>query len=407
MQNLNQEISFEVAEKNETVTVAIPTPAVAAIAEPLPPLTEQQRKDLETVHPNLKAQIERSMRRKNQQPKTLTTKAPPTFAYKLQPHEEAFLKKAKSQKEREEIWIAIRADQRAKQQKEQAQQLQQAIQTNRKPKPFPTRANKKKQRPAPLTILQTIRYKAGAKYDLLAAERIVSHICRRQGNQKNQQRKGCFESIPNMAKACRIRINRFRKLLAWLTKAGILIAEYREHRSTKYTVAPGRQMIMPMIIDDLKLTPTQNAVARIILRYGIISIRQTAELANASARTAARTAKLLEEKQIVTVRRIQGFTNEYKFCHKVLKFLKRTVAKRPGGLLPKRHPLRNFRGRLSQLRTERAKRQAQQRDLEQREAWKKANPREAAILEEIKAIGRATGNYAKAFLDNCHRLKTA
>ena len=39
-------------------------------------------------------------------------------------------------------------------------------------------------------------------------------------------------------------------------------------------------MIMPMIIDDLKLTPTQNAVTRIMLRYGIISIRQAAKLAH-------------------------------------------------------------------------------------------------------------------------------
>ena len=133
-----------------------------------------------------------------------------------------------------------------------------------------------------------------------------------------------------MAKACRIRVNRFRKLLAWLTKAGILIAENREYQTTKYTVAPGRQMIMPMIIDDLKLTPAQNAVARIMLRYGIISIRQAAKLANASARTAARTVKILEEKQVVNVRRIQGVTNEYQFCKKVLKILKRTVDKRTG-----------------------------------------------------------------------------
>ncbi len=210
-----------------------------------------------------------------------------------------------------------------------------------------------------------------------------------------------------MAKACRIRIHRFRKLLSWLTKAGILIAEYREHQPNKYTVAPGRQMIMPVVIDDLKLTPTQNAVARIMLRYGIISIRQTAELANASARTAARTAKLLEEKQVVTIRRIQGFTSEYKFCHKVLKFLKRTVAKRPGGLSPKRPSLKNVGRKLSQIRAERAKRQALQHDLEQREARKKANPKLAAILEEINQIGKATGSYAKVFADNCHRLKTA
>ena len=85
---------------------------------------------------------------------------------------------------------------------------------------------------------------------------------------------------------------------------------------------------MPIVIDELKLTPAQNAVARIMLRYGIISIRQAARLANASARTAARTVKLLEAKEVVKVRRIQGFTNEYQFCRKVLKLLKRTVAKR-------------------------------------------------------------------------------
>lgn len=162
-----------------------------------------------------------------------------------------------------------------------------------------------------------------------------------------------------------------------------------------------------MIIDDLKLTPAQNAVARIMLRYGIISIRQAAKLANASARTAARTVKILEEKEVVKVRRFQGFTNEYQFCKKVLKILKRTVAKRPRGLLPKRHPLRNVGIKLSQLRTERAKRQALQRDKERRKAWEKANPKQAAILKEINDIGKATGNYFKAFLDNCHRLNNA
>ncbi len=52
-----QERSFEVTEENETVTVPIKTTSIAEIAAPLPPLTEQQRKDLETVHPNLKAQM--------------------------------------------------------------------------------------------------------------------------------------------------------------------------------------------------------------------------------------------------------------------------------------------------------------------------------------------------------------
>lgn len=221
MRSTIQERSFEVAEENETVTVPIKTTAIAEIAAPLPPLTKEQRKDLETVHPNLKAQIERSMRRQNKREQQRPTPAPPTTtalptpAYELQPHEEEFLNKAKSQKEREEIWIAIRADQRLRQRREQEKQLQQSLQTNQR-QPIPTRARGKKKRRAPLTILQTIRYKAGARYDLLAAERIVAHICRRQGNRKNQQRRGCFESIPNMAKACRIRINRFRKLLDWL-----------------------------------------------------------------------------------------------------------------------------------------------------------------------------------------------
>ncbi len=295
MPTINQERNFEVAEEKETVTVPIKTTSIAEIAAPLPPLTEQQRKDLETVHPNLKAQVERSMRRQNKREQQ--QRALPTPAYKLQPHEEEFLNKAKSQKEREEIWIAIRADQRLRQRREQEKQLQQTTQTNQR-KPITTKARAKKKRRAPLTILQTIRYKAGARYDLIAAERIVSHICRRQGNRKNQQRRGCFESIPNMAKACRIRINRFRKLLDWLTKAGILIAEYREHQPNKYTVAHGRQMIMPMIIDDLKLTPAQNAVARIMLRYGIISIRQAAKLANASKNTASRPSRSLKRKRL-------------------------------------------------------------------------------------------------------------
>ena len=210
-----------------------------------------------------------------------------------------------------------------------------------------------------------------------------------------------------MARACRIRISRTRKLLAWLTKAGILIAENREHRTTKYTVAPGRQMIMPMIIDDLKLTPTQNAVARIMLRYGIISIRQAAKLANTSKNTASRTAKILEQKEVVKIRRIEGCTSEYKFCRKVLKFFKGTVPKRPGGLLTKRPALRNFEGRLSQIRAEKAKRQAHERDLERRKAWEKANPKEAAITKAILEQGKATGNYFKAFFDHYGRPKTA
>ena len=412
MQTTNQGISFKVAKENETVTVAIQTPP---LAETLPPLTPEQREVLEKTHPELQEQAENWMRRRNQQQRqptgpptkptttanTTTAKPTPTPANKLQPHEEDALKKAKSQKERAEIQIAIRANQQIRQRKEQAIQLQ------RKPIPFLKRGKKTKQRRAPLTILQTIRFKTGAKYDVIAAERIVAHICRRQGNKKNQQRRGCFESVPNMAKACRIRISRLRKLLTWLTKAGILIAEYRQHQPNKYTVAPGRQMIMPMIIDDLKLTPTQNAVARIMLRYGIISIRQAARLANASARTAARTVKLLEEKEVVTVRRIEGCTNEYQFCRKVLKFLKRTVAKRTRPLLTKRPALRNFRGKLSQLRTERALKQAKERDERERKAWEKANPKQAAILKEIKEIGKATGNFARAFLDNCDRLKTA
>ncbi len=295
--------------------------------------------------------LERSMRRQNKREQQ--QQALPTPAYKLQPHEEEFLNKAKSQKEREEIWIAIRADQRLRQRREQEKQLQQTTQTNQR-KPITTKARAKKKRRAPLTILQTIRYKAGARYDLIAAERIVSHICRRQGNRKNQQRRGCFESIPNMAKACRIRINRFRKLLDWLTKAGILIAEYREHQPNKYTVAHGRQMIMPMIIDDLKLTPAQNAVARIMLRYGIISIRQAAKLANASKNTASRTARLLEEKEVVKVRRFQGFTNEYKFCRKVLKLFGRTVPKTTG-LKERRKKAFSNQNRKSQTTSPRAR----------------------------------------------------
>ena len=210
-----QEVSLKVAEKNETVTVPIKTTSIAEIAEPLPPPTKKQRKN----------------QREQQQ------QALPTPAYKLQPHEEEFLNKAKSQKERDEIWIAIRADQRLRQRREQEKRIQQTLQTNQR-QPIPTRTRGKKKRRNPLTILQTIRHKAGARYDLIAAERIVSHICRRQGSAKNQERRGCFETVHNMAKACRIRVNRFRKLLAWLNKAGILIAEHREHQTTKYTVAP-------------------------------------------------------------------------------------------------------------------------------------------------------------------------
>ena len=144
-----------------------------------------------------------------------------------------------------------------------------------------------------------------------------------------------------------------------------------------------------------------------MLRYGIISIRQAARMANASPRTAARTVKILEEKEVVKVKRFQGFANEYQFCKKVLKLLKRTVAKRPRGLLPKGHRLRNYRGKLSLLRNQMAIQQAKIRDEQQRKAWEMANPKQAAILKEINDIGKATGNFARAFLDNCHRLKDA
>lgn len=411
MRTKNQEISFEVAEENETVTVDIKTPFLFTEPLPTPPTAPTTPTyDIYSPHPDDVEVPPKGMAYsdwKEQKLRERIAEQPtPTTAYKLQPHEEEFLKKAKSQKERNEIWKAIRADQQIRLRREKSKQIQKTLQTNRQQrKAFPTRANKKRR--APLTILQTIRFKTGAKYNLLAAERIVAHICRRQGGKKNQERRGCFESIPNMAKACRIRINRFRKLIHWLTKAGILIAEHREHRSTKYTVAPGRQMIMPMIIDDLKLTPAQNAVARILLRYGIISIRQAAKFAHASKNTASRTIKLLEEKQVVKIRRIQGCTSEYKFCRKVLKFFGRTVPKRPGGLSPKRPSLRNSGRRLSELRTERAIQQAKERAEERREAWKKANPKEAAILKEINEIGKATGNFFQAWKDNCHRLKTA
>ena len=162
-----------------------------------------------------------------------------------------------------------------------------------------------------------------------------------------------------------------------------------------------------MIIDDLKLTPAQNAVARIMLRYGIISIRQAARLANASARTAARTVKILEEKQVVNVRRFQGFANEYQFCKKVLKFFKRTVAKTPRELLPKRHPLRNVGRRLSQIRTERAIQQAKMRDEERRKAWEKANPKQTAIIKALKEQAKTPAEYFKALRTNLNRLANA
>ncbi len=50
--------------------------------------------------------------------------------------------------------------------------------------------------PAPLTILQTIRFKTSAKYDILAAERIVSHICRRQGGKKTSSAKVALKASP-------------------------------------------------------------------------------------------------------------------------------------------------------------------------------------------------------------------
>ena len=228
MHSKNQEVSFEVATKNETAAVAVKPPA---LADELPPLTTEQRELLKQAHPSLQAQLERIMRRKNQrqpqkQPTTATTPTTTTTPPKWPKHYEDALKNAKTRQEREDILTLIQAQECAKQRNQLDNEIQQAaIQRNhRQPIPQKNRAKagKKKKRRAPLTILQAIRFKTGARYDLLAAERIVFHICRRQGNKKNQQRKACFESVPNMAKACRIRISRTRKLLAWLTKAGIL-----------------------------------------------------------------------------------------------------------------------------------------------------------------------------------------
>ncbi len=56
-----------------------------------------------------------------------------------------------------------------------------------------------------------------------------------------------------------------------------------------------------------------------MFRYGIISFRQAAKLANASKTPTSRIAKFLEEKKIVSIGRIQGCTSGYKFWRKVLK----------------------------------------------------------------------------------------
>ena len=148
------------------------------------------------------------MRRKNQreqlsQPTTAPTPTTNTTPPKLPKYYEDALKNAKSPAERDEILRMIRIQESAKQRNQLTKEIQQStIQRNHR-QPIPqknsAKAGKKKKRRAPLTILQTIRFKTGAKYDLLAAERIVAHICRRQGSKRNQQRKGCFESVTNMA----------------------------------------------------------------------------------------------------------------------------------------------------------------------------------------------------------------
>lgn len=82
MPTLNQEASFEVVEKNETVAVAVKTPS---LAEQLPPLTPEQREALKTAHPSLRAQIECHAAPEKSTLKQQQT--PPTFAYKQQPHQ--------------------------------------------------------------------------------------------------------------------------------------------------------------------------------------------------------------------------------------------------------------------------------------------------------------------------------
>ena len=116
--------------------------------------------------------------------------------------------------------------------------------------------NRRRRRP---DFRRTVR--SWNRYNQIAAERIVAHICRRRR---------CFESVRNMAKACKIKLNRCRRLLLWLVNNGILEAEHRQHQTTIYTVAKGNQMIMPAVLDDLGLTPRQMSVARILLRFGII-----------------------------------------------------------------------------------------------------------------------------------------
>ncbi len=125
-----------------------------------------------------------------------------------------------------------------------------------------------------------------------------------------------------MAIACRIKLNRCRRLLLWLVNNGILEAEHREHQTAIYTVAKGNQMAMPAVLDDLGLTPRQMSVARILLRFGIISIREAAKFARVSKNTAQAAIQRLEQAKTVTAHKIKGRTSQYLFSKAVLKMFK-------------------------------------------------------------------------------------
>ncbi len=159
-------------------------------------------------------------------------------------------------------------------------------------------------------------------------------------------------------------------------------------------------MAMPAVLDDLGLTPRQISVARILLRFGIISIREAAKFARVSKNTAQAAIQRLEQAKTITAHKIKGRTSQYLFSKAVLKMFKGGVPKRAFALSQKRTHLRNSEEKLSEMRLKRWSKAYMKRLKEE------IDPKGKAIWERVKAISGKNFDF-NALLQVIEERKTA
>ncbi len=159
-------------------------------------------------------------------------------------------------------------------------------------------------------------------------------------------------------------------------------------------------MIMPAVLDDLGLTPRQMSVARILLRFGIISIREAAKFARVSKNTAQAAIQRLEQAKTITAHKIKGRTSQYLFSKAVLKMFKGSVPKRAFTLSQKRIHLRNSEEKLSEMRLKRWSKAYMKRLKEE------VDPKAMALWERAKAISGKILDF-DAIKQAAEELKTA